>query len=64
MGIAETASSETYCTRASVTDPAANRKRASRGVPQSGERDAVSRGPPLEVTAGNPGGILDEPSIR
>lgn len=55
--VAETASSETDCTRDSVTDPAANRNRAYRGVPQSGERDAVSRVPPEEAATGDPGGI-------
>lgn len=53
----ETASSETDCTRDSGTDPAANRNRAYQGVPQSGEREAVSRVPAEEATTGDPGGI-------
>lgn len=57
LGDTETASSETDCTRDSVTDPAANRNRAYEGVPQSGERDAVSRVTPEEATPGDPGGI-------
>jgi len=57
FGVAETASSETDCTRDSGTDPAGDRNRAYQGVPQSGERDAVSRVTPEEATPGNPGGI-------